>query len=126
MAVAVGTQGGLSSIDQLKASVSSGSPEAFLNANRFNVTAYSRTPEFNVFGKSRLYLFRRLIDSISGATLQRIGQPLFQIFRDLDAPMYFHGDEAAAADTAAPYYTASNIAALLNGTTGPACQREVL
>lgn len=119
LATAVSNQGGFSSIDELKACVSNGSPEAFLNSNRFNLTAYSRDPEFNVFGKSRLYLFRRLIDSSSGATLQRIGQPLFQIFRDLDAPMYFHGDEASSADTAAPYYTASNIAGLLNRNDWP-------
>lgn len=112
LANAVALQGGLTSIDAIKSYVPNGTADSFLNSNKFFLTAFSRDPEFNVFGKSRLYLFRRIIDS-TGNILHQVGRPLFQVFRDLDAPMYFHGDEAASADTAAPYYTAKSITSVL-------------
>lgn len=116
LAQAVSQQGGLSSIDAVKAFTPTGStPDQFLNSNKFYLTAYSRDPEFNVFGKSRLYLFKQIV----GTFPRQLGFPLFQIFRDLDAPMYLHGDEAASADTAACYYTASNIASILNRNDWP-------
>lgn len=120
LATAVGAEGGVTSIEEIKAYLKAGTdPDIFFSSNKFYLTAYGRDPEFNVFGKSRLHLFRRLIDSATGSTLHPLGRPLFQVFRDLDAPMYFHGDEAAAADKAATYYTASNIAAFLNRNDWP-------
>lgn len=122
LSAAVGTRGGITSIDEIKAHLTAGTVrDVFLNSNKFYLTAYNRDPEFNVFGKSRLHLFRRLIDSSTtpATTLHPLGHPLFQVFRDLDAPMYFHGDEAAAADTVATYYTASSIAAVLNRNDWP-------
>jgi hypothetical protein len=116
LAAAVGQQGGLTSIDEIKAFPPTGiTADAFLNSNRFLLTTYSRDPEFNVFGKSRLYLFKQIV----GTFPRRLGHPLFQVFRDLEAPMYFHGDEGASADTTAPYYTASNIASILNRNDWP-------
>ena len=112
MAAAVGTQGGFSSIDQIKAYVSSGDPSALLNANKFNLTAYSRAPEFNVFGKSRLYFLRR-------ATGQ-LGFPLFQFFRDSEGPNYFPMEENGnRADRHSLYYTAAAISDYLNRNDWP-------
>ena len=114
LANAVAQQGGLTSIESIKPYVTGGTPDAYMDSNKFFLTAFSRDPEFNAFGKSRLYLFKQIV----GAGFNRqLGRPLFQMFRDLDAPMYFHGDEAPSADTAAPYYTAANIAGITTGTT---------
>ncbi|MEY2480536.1 MAG: hypothetical protein QOI04_1463 [Verrucomicrobiota bacterium] len=115
VASAVAQQGGLLSVDAIKPYVPAGTGDAFVNSNKFYLTTYSRDPEFNVFGKSKLYLFKQLV----GTFTRQLGHPLFQVFRDLNAPMYFHGDEAASADTAAPYYTASNIAGILNRNDWP-------
>jgi Tfp pilus assembly protein PilX len=114
LANAVAQQGGLTSIEAIKPYVPSGTADTFLNSNKFALTAFSRDPEFNVFGKSRLYLYKQIV----GAGFNRpLGRPLFQLFRDLDAPMYFHGDEAASADKSALYYTAANIAGITIGAT---------
>ena len=100
LATAVGNQGGLSSIDQLKAYVSAGNPDTLLNANKFSLTVYSRAPEFNVFGKSRLYFLRK--------TTGQLGSPMFQFFRDSEGPNYFPMDENAnGADRHSLYYTAA-------------------
>lgn len=85
--------------------------DAFLERNRFNLTAWSRAPEFNVFGKSRLFLLR------GGGGPRSHG---FQFFRDLDAPLSFHGAEnTAAGDGAAMYYTAKNLATILDRRDWP-------
>lgn len=116
LATAVDRRSGLSSIDDIQAQITGGGSRAFLDANKFFLTAFSRDPEFNVFGKSRIYLFKQ----INGGNFTRqLGHPLFQVFRDVDAPMYFHGDEAPLADTEATYYTAANIAAVLNRNDWP-------
>ena len=112
LATAVGNQGGLSSIDQLKAYVSAGNPDTLLNANKFSLTVYSRAPEFNVFGKSRLYFLRK-------ATGQ-LGSPMFQFFRDSEGPNYFPMDENAnGADRHSLYYTAAGISDYLNRNDWP-------
>jgi hypothetical protein len=115
LASAVTTQSGLASPEGIKPFAPGGTSDAFLNANKFYLTASSRDPEFNVFGKSRLYLFKQIV----GTFQRRLGYPLFQAFRDLDAPMYFHGDEASSADTAALYYTASNLTGIFNRNDWP-------
>ena len=85
LAGAVANEGGLRSIDRVKAHVS-GNPDAFFNGNKFNLTAYSREPEFNVFGKPRLYFLRSVLAG-------QLGYPIFQFFRDKDGPPYFPADE---------------------------------
>ena len=109
--------------------------ETFYQNNKFYLTATSRDPEFNVFGKSRLYMFASL-PSLLG-TKQSSG--LFQRFRDLDAPMYFHGNENRDSTLPAPtaadpsgypahnpyqdytamYYTAKKISSILSSNNWP-------
>ncbi len=88
----------LASVEGLKPFITT-DPDGFVTRNKFNLTAWSRAPEFNVFGKSRLFLLR-------GQT----GLPThgFQFFRDLEAPMYFHACEntTVSSDGTAMYYTA--------------------
>ena len=111
LATAIGIKGGLPAIDEIKAFVT-GNPDDFFNTNKFNLTAYGRAPEFNVFGKSKLYFMRR-------ATGQ-LGYPIFQFFRDRDAPNYFPSDEnATGADRLAAYYTAAGIASYFNRSDWP-------
>jgi hypothetical protein len=117
LATAVGTRGGLSSIDEIKPFVTSGTPDDFFNTNKFDLTSYGRAPEFNVFGKSKLYFLRK-------ATGQ-LGYPLFQFFRDRDGPDYFPMEEntptstGAAPDRHATYYTAAALAGYFNRTDWP-------
>lgn len=111
LATAIGQRGGLTATEDIKNFVS-GSPETFFNANKFDLTAYGRAPEFNVFGKSKLYFMRR-------ATGQ-LGYPIFQFFRDRDGPNYFPTDEnTQGADRFAAYYTAAGIAHYLARTDWP-------
>ena len=112
LATAVANQGGLNSIDQVKAYVSAGNPDTLLNANKFSLTVYSRAPEFNVFGKSRLYFLRK-------ATGQ-LGSPIFQFFRDSEGPNYFPMEENAnGVDRHSIYYTAAAISDYLNRSDWP-------
>jgi len=112
LATAVAQQGGLISVDAIKAYVPSGTGDTFLNSNKFSITTFSRDPEFNVFGKSRLYFMRR-------ATGQ-LGFPLIQYFRDKDGPNYFPSEEnALGADRHAMYYAAAAISAYLNRNDWP-------
>lgn len=112
LATAVGARGGLLSIDEVKGFVTSGSPDDFFATNKFNLTAFGRAPEFNVFGKSKLYFIRRATGEL--------GYPLFQFFRDRDGPSYFPSDEnGAGADRHSAYYTAAAIAAYFNRTDWP-------
>lgn len=108
---AIAHQWGLASIDAIKPHVPNGTGDAFLNANKFFLTASSRDPEFNVFGKSRLYFLRK-------ATGQ-LGYPIFQFFRDREGPPYFPIDESSAADRHAAYYAAAAISAYLNRNDWP-------
>jgi len=55
---------------------------------KFDVTASSRSPEFNAFGKSRLFLESRIPVWDS--------QEFFQFSYDAEGPMYFHGSETYA------------------------------
>lgn len=117
LASAVEQQEGLRFVDSIKPFVTSGSADQFLQDHRFHLSAFSRSPEFDVFGKSRFYLFKQITHATG--FVRPIGWPLFQPFRDKDAPMYFHGDEASSADTAAMYYTADAIAQVLNRSDWP-------
>jgi len=82
LATAVANEEGLKSIDEAKAHLSGGSPDAFFNGNKFYLTAYSRNPEFNAFGKPRLYFLRSVVS-------RQLGYPTFQYFRDRDASSIF-------------------------------------
>jgi Tfp pilus assembly protein PilX len=148
LAAQISAQGALSSVEGIAPFLSTDST-TYLNRNRFYLTAYSRDPEFNVFGKSRLYMLR--------AALSKLGNPLFQFFRDRDAPMYFHSDEnggfpassspgapapTTLADSSALFYTASALTSYFTrndwpgmpavsfvdkwaaGSTAPVAQRE--
>lgn len=112
LATAVSQQNGLASIESMKPFVQSGSPDSFINSNKFDLTAYSRAPDFNVFGKSKLYFLR----SATG----QLGRPMFQFFRDADGPEYFPSEEnAKGADRHSTYYTAAAISAYLNRNDWP-------
>ncbi len=112
LATAVGQQGGLTSIDAIKAYVPSGTGDTFLSSNKFALTAFSRDPEFNVFGKSRLYFLRKTLG-------QQLGHPIFQFFRDREGPPYFPIDESLAADRHATYYAATAISSYLSRNDWP-------
>jgi hypothetical protein len=113
LATAVGQQNGLPNVDAIKPYVTSGSPDTFLSSNKFSLTTSSRSPEFNVFGKPRLYFLRNIVS-------QTLGYPMFQYFRDKDAPPYFPADEnAQASDRHSTYYTAAAISAYLNRNDWP-------
>jgi hypothetical protein len=113
LAAAVAQQGGLLSIDAIKPYVTSGTADAFMNSNRFFLTASSRVPDFNVFGKPRLYFLRSIAS-------RQLGFPIFQFFRDKDAPPYFPSEEnAQRADRHSLYYAASAISAYLNRSDWP-------
>lgn len=110
---AVQTRGGLMAVEDIKNYVSSGSPSDFFNKNRFDLTAFGRAPEFNVFGKSKLYFMRR-------ANGNQLGRPIFQFFRDREGPNYFPmEDNATGADRHALYYTAAAISDYLNRQDWP-------
>lgn len=109
---AIQLQRGLNSPDAIRPHVPAGSADAFVDSNRFNMTTNSRAPEFNVFGKSRLYFLR----SATGA----LGRPLFQFFRDAEGPNYFPAEEnLQAADRHSTYYTAAALSAYLNRNDWP-------
>ena len=109
---AIQLQRGLASLEAIKPHVPAGSADAFVDSNRFNITTSSTAPEFNVFGKSRLYFLR----SVAGA----LGRPLFQFFRDADGPNYFPAEEnLLAADRHSTYYTAAALSAYLNRSDWP-------
>lgn len=111
LATAVNDRGGLVELEDIKAFVS-GDPVAFMNQNKFDLTTFSRAPEFNVFGKSKLYFLR----SATG----QLGSPVFQFFRDRHGPTYFPSEETAnGADRHAAYYTAEAIAGYLNRNDWP-------
>lgn len=135
------TRGAAKSPEVIKAAVTSGDPEAFYQQNKFFLTATSRDPEFNAFGKSKLFSYAGQTKVVSSVprpndqmdSLARSG--MVQWFRDLDAPMYFHGRENRDAanhkppnssdtgnpyqDYAAMYYTAANISSILNRRDWP-------
>lgn len=105
------TYGASKTPEIIKTAVTNGDPEAFYQANKFYLTATSRDPEFNVFGKSRLFMYAGPTGQLDTAA----GGGMFQRFRDLDAPMYFHGNEnnsASAKDQTAMYYTAANLSSI--------------
>lgn len=81
LATDVKSRMGLTTIDEIKASVSSSDAKTFVDANKFDLTVQGRAPEFNVFGKSRLYFAR--------SSTMPLGHPFFQFFRDKDGPPYF-------------------------------------
>jgi hypothetical protein len=113
IATAVGNRGGLLSIDDIKPFVSSGTPDDFVNQNKFDLTSFSTAPEFNVFGKSKLYFMRNALPG-------QLGFPLFQFFRDRDGPNYFPSVENdTGADRHATYYTAVAISNYLRRTDWP-------
>jgi hypothetical protein len=113
LATAVGQQNGLPNIDSIKTYITSGSPDTFLGLNKFSLTTSSRSPEFNVFGKPRLYFLRSIVS-------QTLGYPMFQYFRDKDAPPYFPADEnAQASDRHSTYYAAAAISGYLNRNDWP-------
>lgn len=76
----------LSSPEQIKQFVTT-NPDAYFNQNKFLLTSWGRDPEFNVFGKSRLFLDKR-IPNVYDARY-------FQFDRDAYGPTYFHGYENA-------------------------------
>ncbi|MDR1190698.1 MAG: hypothetical protein LBK60_03405 [Verrucomicrobiales bacterium] len=62
--------------------------DLFFQTNKFDLTVSGQSPEFNVFGKSRLY-FERFIPPLDPAMY-------FQQDYDLDGPTYTHAAESAA------------------------------
>lgn len=50
-------------------------PEAFYEAHKFNLTAFSRSPEFNVFGKSRFFMQKSETDLSNGPVYQHMSHP---------------------------------------------------
>ena len=109
----------------IKTAVTSGDPEDFYKQNKFYLTATSRDPEFNVFGKSKIYMYA----APPGQLGTKLGGGLFQRFRDSEAPMYFHGSENRdptvypggnpTQDYTAMYYTAANLSSILSRTDWP-------
>lgn len=75
----------LESPAEIKRFYTASSADAAFEKIKFDVTAKSRSPEFNVFGKSRLFLHSRI-------PVWREPQ-FFQFTYDGDGPMYFHGSE---------------------------------
>ncbi|MED5586674.1 MAG: hypothetical protein VYB61_09985 [Verrucomicrobiota bacterium] len=61
-------------------------PELWLNRQRFNLTFYSRAPEFNVFGKSRLFTTNYPLSLEAGPLYQ---QP-FMVNPDGDRVLHLH------------------------------------
>lgn len=49
--------------------------EALYEAQKFNLTAFSRTPEFNVFGKPRLFMARSVEDLETSCVYQNLPHP---------------------------------------------------
>ena len=76
----------LSSPEQIKQFVTANA-DSFYRNNKFLLTASGRDPEFNVFGKSRLFLDKRIPNIYDNR--------YFQFDRDQYGPMYFHGYENA-------------------------------
>lgn len=116
---AVSAQNGLTSLDSIKPPIVT--DPRFIDSHRLDLTAWSRDLEFTVFGKSRAYLIRRYLTNT-------LGSPLFQRFRDREAPAYFHSDEnihedssgtQSNPDPAALYYNAAALAAMLNRADWP-------
>lgn len=108
---ALKTRGAARTPEIFKSAVTSGDAETLYQNNKFFLTATSRDPEFNVFGKSRLYMYAGPTGQLDTA----LGGGMFQRFRDLFAPMYFHGNEnssTAAKDQTAMYYTAANLSSI--------------
>ncbi|HEY5811690.1 MAG TPA: hypothetical protein VIT23_03435 [Terrimicrobiaceae bacterium] len=102
---------------------SSAAPDDFYSANRFNLTAYSRAPEFNAFGKPRLFMEARInskgtsgsakdtnnspYQNNPGLTGNASGTELaFYLTPDLDplGPSYFHGFENTKPFTFVPAF----------------------
>ena len=128
------TYGAAKSPEVIKTALNSGADaETFYQQNKFFLTATSRDSEFNVFGKSKLYMYAKP----PGQLDTKLGGGLFQRFRDMEAPMYFHGSEnrdPAAypggnpssdpsgnpfQDYAAMYYTAANLSSIFNRSDWP-------
>lgn len=76
----------LSSPEEIKQFVPA-NPNGYYQQNKFLLTSWGRDPEFNVFGKSRLFLDKRIPNIYD--------HRYFQFDRDLYGPMYFHGYENA-------------------------------
>ncbi len=119
LVAAVAAQNGLASLDAIRPPIVA--DPTFIDAHRLDLTTWSRDLEMTVFGKPRSYLFRRYLSD-------PLGSPLFQRFRDRDAPAYFHGDEnihedpsgtQSNPDPSALFYSAAAIANVLNRADWP-------
>jgi len=99
---------------------------ATVTANRFNLTTFNRDPEFNVFGKSRVFMLR----GIRTMGLGRLGTagdyssvfPGFQYDWDKDGMGWFHLDDirqGTQGDTNAGYALAQMFANLFQRNDWP-------
>jgi len=112
--------------DQVKQFVST-NPETYYQTNKFFLTTSSRDPEFNVFGKSRLFFERNAIPAYAGnsTTPPVPDQPMmFQADYDGSGPTYFHGWEGASMAGTQPNITgvqhvADTISEILNRSDWP-------
>ncbi len=113
------TYGAAKSPEVIKTALNGGTDaNAFYQQNKFSLTATSRDPEFNVFGKSRIFMYAGPTGQLDTAP----GGGMFQRFRDLDAPMYFHGNENSsvfAKDQTALYYTAASLSSIFARSDWP-------
>ncbi len=108
------TSGGFTNPEAIKQYVTAGDTGAFYDSNKFNLTAWSNDPEFNVFGKPRLYQTRKMLGQLG------VNMPSSQFYRDIDAPIYFPTDENKnGGDILSLYYTAKGISSLLNSRNWP-------
>ncbi|HEY5793105.1 MAG TPA: hypothetical protein VIS74_07390, partial [Chthoniobacterales bacterium] len=98
---------------------------AFWRDNQFNITTTGRSPEFNVWGKSRLFMEREMRDDVAAK--------FYQGSYDKDGPAYFGAETSAGTYDSAPtatrgewypnlsglYAAANSISNLLNRNDWP-------
>lgn len=70
-----------------------GDPDAFYEQNKFQLTPFSRAPEFNVFGKSRIFTGAVASDLAAGPLYQHAGHP--------EQPLLFTGYHAGVGSNTA-------------------------
>jgi hypothetical protein len=99
--------------------------DSFYQRNKFNISVNDYAPEFTVFGKSRFYLLNRFDSGTLGTDIN-------QFYRDVEAPMYFHGTSngnnpaspGQYPDKHALYYSAAAISKILDRNDWPGMPRK--
>lgn len=104
LTTAVSVRGFSTSPEEIK-EFATGDPDAFYESNKFNLTPFSRSPEFNVFGKPRIYMGNGSSDLANG--------PMYQHYSNPAQPMLFWAVNGGLRDsdtdslTTSPLTTAS-------------------